>query len=410
MLALKYNLSIPNYLRARLMTQLGWPQLQALSLFQDEPIPSLRSENWLLLKTRLCGICGSDLNLLKGTESYSMEPYASFPAILGHEVIATVVQCGDSVAEHRVGDRVAVRPVVSCYVRECVPCEFCQEGLISLCSRSASSLGMRPGMSLGYHCDLGGGWADYLVAHRSQVFSVPKQLSDVEAVLADPMSTAVQAVLSCPSEAFDKKLDVVILGAGTMGLLTVAAIRRLGLPWRVVTVARHDFQKEAALRLGAKSVLMEGGGLEDAFCDRFKTQKLPVRYGPPVFEGGVDLVFDSVGTSKTMDRALRFLKSKGRLTLLATANSMRSVDPTPLWHKEVSLSGVCMSSTVLDPVTKAKRKTFELALELLAKEPIDFLVTHQFPIREHKRALRVASEKKIFKSIKTVFRFDGNTE
>ena len=83
--------------------------------------------DWVVLRPRLCGICGSDLRLLKGAESFLLEPYASLPAVLGHEVVAEVAEAPPG-SEWRAGDRVVVEPVLPCDVRGLPPCRYCAAG------------------------------------------------------------------------------------------------------------------------------------------------------------------------------------------------------------------------------------------------------------------------------------------
>ena len=132
MQALVYYRSIPRYLLAAGLNRL-WPRhffsgVAPLTLKQVEFAPP--SPDWIILKSRMCGICGSDLNLLKGGESLLLEPYASFPAVLGHEVVAEVVEAPAG-SDWRPGDRVAVEPVLPCEVRGIdAPLPFLRPGAI----------------------------------------------------------------------------------------------------------------------------------------------------------------------------------------------------------------------------------------------------------------------------------------
>ena len=118
MQALVYYRSVPRYLLSRVLNRL-WPRhffarVAPLRL-QEVPLAPPGPE-WVVLRNRLCGICGSDLRLLKGVESLLLEPYADFPAVLGHEVLAEVAEApADS--GWRPGERVVVEPVLCCEVR-----------------------------------------------------------------------------------------------------------------------------------------------------------------------------------------------------------------------------------------------------------------------------------------------------
>src|SRR4029453_1542020 len=190
MKAIRYNFSIPNYLAVRAADKLPLPILDSgripgLSEIETSPLP-LPGPDWLRLKPRLCGVCGSDISMLKNTSSPAMSPFVSFPVVPGHEIVADVVEVG-AAARSAVGQRVVVNPLISCEMRGLVPCRSCASGEPGLCTSMAEG-NLAPGMLLGFCRDLPGGWSEELVVHRSQVFAVPEALSDATAVLVEPFS------------------------------------------------------------------------------------------------------------------------------------------------------------------------------------------------------------------------------
>ena len=129
MKALVYYRSVCRYLLAKGLNRF-WPRtffagVAPLKLQEMEFSPP--GPDWVVLRPRLCGICGSDLRLLKGAESFLLEPYASLPAVLGHEVVAEVAEAPPG-SEWRAGDRVVVEPVLPCAVRGVPPCRYCAAG------------------------------------------------------------------------------------------------------------------------------------------------------------------------------------------------------------------------------------------------------------------------------------------
>src|SRR5204862_3418154 len=108
------------------------------------------------------------------------------------------------------------------------------------------------GLQTGYCADTGGGWGKMLVAHRSQLHPVPDRMSDARAVLVEPLACAIHAVLRARPE---PGASVLIVGAGTVGILSLLALRELTQAGRVLVVAKHPRQRELALECGATNVI-----------------------------------------------------------------------------------------------------------------------------------------------------------
>jgi len=193
MLALEYYYSIPRYLLAKSLSSLFprrfFPRVVPLRLKKvsfTKPRP-----DWVVLRPLLCGICGSDLNLLRGVESYILEPYASFPCILGHEVVAEVVEApADS--GFNPGERVAVEPILACQARGGAPCRFCARGDYNLCEHFTQGE-LPAGAILGFTRGAGGGLAELMAAPPGNLFRLPDKLPDETAVLVDSLASALQA-------------------------------------------------------------------------------------------------------------------------------------------------------------------------------------------------------------------------
>ena len=182
----------------------GWMPWLELNRY-DPPIP--RGDDWVRLRPTLAGVCGTDMALLTGHASAILSPFASFPAVLGHEVVGVVE--GE-------GRRVVVDPVIGCVVRGLEPCRRCAAGQARFCERATEG-GISPGVLIGYCADLPGGWSDAMAVHRSQLHPLPDAIADEVAVLVEPFSVALHAVLARPPAA---GAAVLVIGAGTLGLLT----------------------------------------------------------------------------------------------------------------------------------------------------------------------------------------------
>ncbi len=396
MQALVYRRSVPRYLACQLVSGLRrrrfYPALAPLRL---EERPFSPPEGWVQLKVRLCGICGSDISLLRGGESYLMEPYASLPAVLGHEVVAEVLT--DHPAGFTKGQRVAVEPLLSCAQRGLPPCPSCAQGHYNLCE--CFTLGsLQPGMVLGYNADIGGGMAEFMAAHPERLLPLPDELPDETAVLLDSLASALQPVLdNFPAD--DEQ--VLVFGAGIIGQHIVRCLRGLGSKARILVVARHNFQKELALAGGADQVLMspDRKTLGQALGARF----LPTTLGGGNLEGGAGLCFDCVGSARSLQDGLLCLRARGRYVMVATAGTLKGVDLSPLWFRELTLRGSnCYAQGTFRGETV---RTYALALQLLTGPyPTEGLVRHVFPLAEWERAFVTAFDKRGTQSMKVALR------
>src|SRR5690606_19351646 len=145
--------------------------------------------------------------------------FISFPQVLGHEVVADVVEAGPAVSRVSVGDRVVLNPWLSCGPRGISPmCPACQHGDFSACERFLDGR-LAPGIHTGNSRDATGGFAEYLPAHESMVFRVPDSVPDEVAVLADPFSVSLHAITRTPPPEGGR---VVVYGAGALGTCAIA--------------------------------------------------------------------------------------------------------------------------------------------------------------------------------------------
>ncbi len=153
--------------------------------------PVVRRPGWARLRTRLSGICGSDLAMLSGRTSLYFSAVVSLPFVPGHEVVADLMEdCEDLPA----GTRVVVDPVLACAARGIEPCADCASGATNRCSRITVG-DVSAGLQTGFCHDTGGGWGQQLTAHRSQLHPVPEALTDEQALLVEPLACAVHTAL-----------------------------------------------------------------------------------------------------------------------------------------------------------------------------------------------------------------------
>jgi threonine dehydrogenase-like Zn-dependent dehydrogenase len=341
---------------------------------RDVDPPELPGPDWLVLRPRLSGICGSDLATVDGHSSRYFEPIVSFPFTPGHEVVGDLAD----------GRRAVVVPVLTCATRGISPpCEQCAAGQVNLCERVAFGH-LEPGLQCGFCESTGGGWSQQMVVHPTQVVEVPETLTDEQAVMVEPLACAVHAA---------RQVDagrVAIIGAGTLGLLTVAALRRLSPATEIMATAKHPDQRRWAKELGA-DVVVEPGELARAV--RSTTGSLVVG---DQLTGGVAAVVDCVGTEATLTQALRVVAPGGTVHVVGMP-ARTTLDLTGLWHRETSLRG-CYAY---------RRADFATALDLVDELDLGRLVTATYPLSRYEDAIDHAAHAGARGAVKVAFDLRG---
>ena len=361
-----------------------------LELLEIDP-PELPGPGWVRVEPRLAGICGSDLATLDGRSSRYFEPIVSFPFVPGHEVV------GDAVGGELDGRRVVVEPVLGCSARGISPpCPACAAGDRGRCERIAFGA-LSPGLQTGYCHDTGGAWSASFVAHESQLHAVDDALSDEAAVMIEPTACAVHAACSTAGEVSGR--SVVVLGAGTLGLLTIAALRAHGLPGALLAVAKHPDQRRLARELGADEVVGPDGLRRSA--RRLSGSMALAREGDlGRLTGGVDVVFDCVGSASSLEESLSIVRPGGEIVLVGMPGPTK-LDLVPLWQREVRLRGCYAYGT--EETASGRRSSFELAAELVAAADLGRLVSATYPIERYEEAIAHAASAGRRGSVKIAF-------
>jgi threonine dehydrogenase-like Zn-dependent dehydrogenase len=357
---------------------------------RDEP--ELRRPGWARLRTRLSGICGSDLGALSGKTSLYFSALVSMPFVPGHEVVGELM---DDVDDLPVGTRVVLDPVLACAARGLEPCQSCAEGATGRCDRVTVGH-VSPGLQTGYCADTGGGWSGMLVAHRSQLHPVPERMTDTRAVLVEPLACAIHAALRARP---DPGATVLLVGAGTLGLLTLLALREFTDAGHVTVVAKHAKQRELATGFGATDVVAPDAAVA-ALRRSSRALKLKPERGMPYLLGGVDLAIDCVGSRSSLDLSLRTTRAGGRVVLAGLPT--HGADLTPVWFRELELVGAYTSGAerLRDGTTQ---HTFDLALDLAADAPLEGVVGAVYPLRRWREALDHALDSGRLGTMKVAF-------
>lgn len=363
---------------------------------QNLPRQSLPAAKWARVRNRLAGICGSDLTLIYGDGDFRVAPAAianerySYP---GHEVVGEVIEVGDEVQQLQVGDRVVLQHGPNCVTAGVEPlCRSCAAGNFALCER-ADLPGPKP---------FGGGWSEEMLVHEQQLFRVPPDMSDEQAVLLEPSAVAVHTALRRLPQSGE---HILIIGAGTIGLLVLQAIHALSPQTRISVQARHAFQVEQAMRLGASQILYT----QDSYAGVQKATGAHLykgMFGNKMLLGGYDVIFDTVGSKRTLSNALRWTRAGGTVVIVGVSLHLMRIDLTPIWYQEVNLIGTRGNGMETWPLgTHGRRSTFDITADLIVARQLypEKLITHRFALNNYRHAITAAMGKAQSRAIKVVF-------
>ena len=358
--------------------------------FGAVPEPEPPGSSWLVVRPRLAGICGSDLAAVTGHASLYLAALSSYPFVPGHEMVGET----DS------GERVVVEPALGCRVRGLYPpCPQCAAGRPGLCER-VNTGDLEVGLQTGYCASTGGGWGEKLVAHHSQLHPVPDELSDEAAVLIEPFSCAVHAALRARITPDER---VLVNGAGSIGLLTLAAVRTFTTPRQVLVVAKHPVQRELAQALGADQVIAPSDVVQRV---RFHTGAVRVEgmtSGRSLLLGGPEVTFECTGTASGLNLTARLTRAGGRLIAVGMPGEVK-VDWGPIWQRELSVLGAYAYGTERpEPPHGGGRRTFQLALEAAPSLRLERLLGPLFPLAGYRDAIRYASAAGSLGAVKVAF-------
>jgi threonine dehydrogenase-like Zn-dependent dehydrogenase len=305
----------------------------------DDPV--VAHDDDVVCAPRLSGVCGSDARLLLGDLSDGdldnpMAAFSPLPFVLGHEVVADVLDVGPA-SLAAPGDRVVLDPWLACAARRLAPCCACIAGDHAQCERFLDD-GLGPGLHIGVSAGAPGTFATRLRATASQLHRVPDGVGDAAAVLADPFGVSLHAITRTPPPPGGRAL---VIGAGALGTTAVAVLRRWHPDSEVAVLCRYGHQRDAVRRLGAH-LAVDHEPRDDALeeiCEfsggepRAALQGLAMSY-----PGGVDVVYDTVGSAETLELAVRACRIRGSVVLLGVATPRR-FEWTPIYFKELTVTG-----------------------------------------------------------------------
>jgi threonine dehydrogenase-like Zn-dependent dehydrogenase len=372
--------------------------------------PTVPGDDWVVLATRLTGICGSDskqvfMDTGGDATDFSMTAFISFPQVLGHEVVADVVSAGPSARGVEVGDRVVLQCWLSCGPRGFdPPCPACAAGDYSLCWRFTDGR-LAPGIHTGNSSDATGGFAERLPAHASMAIHVPPDVPDEVAVLADPFAVSLHSITRTPPPPGGK---AIVWGAGALGSAAVAILRALHPTVEVAVVARTTAQQSLARRLGAHLVVPSEQpdlAIVEALADWSGGRLHTPWEGLPIAHPGfVDCCYDTVGAPKTLELALRVMAARGSISVTGVHAAGR-FEWSPWYFKEVRIVG--SNAFGVEEVDGVRKHAIEHYFDLVRAGRVDLapMLTHTFPLEEWRDAFTTIARQSETGAIKVAFDF-----
>jgi len=364
--------------------------LSGLSL-REIPVPALPDNDWVLCRTRLGGICGTDLGtiFLRQHPGSLLKHFTSWPISMGHENVATIVKTGDAVDSVQPGQRILVDPPLACAARKIdPPCFACKEGKPSTCWNFDRGT-LPPALGIGYNNFTGGSWSPYFVAHKSQIHVLPDEIPDEQAILIDPIACSLHAVLQDPPAASEK---ILIFGAGIIGLGIVMAIRALELPVDITVAVRRRSQADLAMQCGANHTVSWTPEHMPAaiheMAELTNSRGLDIFYKMRFLQGGFDRLYDCTGNIAALAEAQRLIRSGGKLILAGTPQ-LGLADLTCFWFRELKVQGVTGRAIEPLPNQQESKHDYRHVIDMIQRNRLDLSVFNVklYPQQEYRSAL-----------------------
>ncbi|WP_105167109.1 L-threonine 3-dehydrogenase [Pseudoalteromonas sp. T1lg23B] len=302
----------------------------------DAPKPEV-GHNDLLIKIRKTAICGTDVHIYKWDE-WAQKTIPT-PMVVGHEYVGEVVDMGQEVRGFNIGDRVSGEGHITCG-----HCRNCRAGRVHLC-RNTTGVGV----------NREGSFAEYLVIPAFNAFKIPDNISDELASIFDPFGNAVHTALS-----FDLVgEDVLITGAGPIGIMAAAVAKHVGARHVVITDV-NEYRLDLARKMGAtRAVNVANEKLEDVMKELGMTE-------------GFDIGLEMSGVPVAFNGMLNNMNHGGKIAMLGIPPSDMAVD----WN-QVIFKGLVIKGIYGREMFETWYKMASLIQSGLNLEPI---ITHQFHI------------------------------
>lgn len=302
--------------------------------------PTIDEHNNVLVKMTAAGICGSDVGIYHGTNAA-----ATYPRVIGHEMVGVVVEVGPTAKKVKVGDRVIIDQVVPCG-----HCYACRKGRPNVCG----NLKVR-----GVHID--GGYREYMAVPDSDCYLVPDCLSDTEAVMIEPTTIAVQC---CSRAQLESEDTVLIIGSGALGSSILRIVKQFH-PQKIIVSDIDDAKLEEALKNGATDVINS------------LKEDVPARCHELTDGYGVTVSIDAACVKTSLITALQATGSAGRVITMGFSVAPTEVNQFVITSKELDVRG-----------SRLQNRKFQDVIDMINAGKIDLRgsISHTFPLTEAQKA------------------------
>jgi threonine dehydrogenase-like Zn-dependent dehydrogenase len=282
-----------------LMQNLVWTGPKTMEM-QTAEVPNA-SDGEVLVKVEAVGICGSEIEGYLGHNSLRVPPL-----VMGHEFSGVISELGSGVESLTKGQKVVINPLISCGV-----CSSCRKGQVQLCSKRAIVGIHRPGA-----------FAEYVAVPASAVHVVPDELDLFRASLTEPLACALRAARRAMEQ--HPFANVVVFGAGTIGLLSFLVAQILGAS-RIIVIDSNEARLETPKRLGAYATITPG---QPDYIAKVK------QWGG---QSGIDVVIDAAGFQQTREAAVQMVNPGGTIMNIGLGVDQTQLPINVCIRNEISL-------------------------------------------------------------------------
>lgn len=305
----------------------------------DMEKPELSGPDQVLVKMTAAGICGSDMGIYHGSNAA-----ATYPRIIGHEMVGTVVETGPGATNIKVGDRVIINQVTSC--GHCYPCRI---GRGNVCDHLAVR---------GVHID--GGYREYIAVPESDCYVLPDSISDEDAVMIEPTTIGIQA---CTRAELNKDDMLLIYGSGALGssILKTASL----ICSHIIVVDVQENKLETAKKNGA------------SYTINTKEEDLLSKVKEYTNGHGATVSIDAVCNKDSLNQLLNATGNAGRVITMGFSTSPTEINQFVITSKELDVRG-----------SRLQNKMFGKAIDLIGEGKLDLSgsVSHTFPLTKAQEA------------------------
>jgi len=336
----------------------GTPDIELL----NTEIPEIKPDEALLM-IKAAGICGTDLRILGSGHARIPD---GVKRILGHEFSGEIVKVGSEISWPVVGTRICAAPNMGCGI-----CDLCVQGNTQLC-KNYYSFGVVINGAFSQCMKIPAG-----AIEQGNLSEIPENISYEEAALVEPLSCAFRGLMSTSPKLGE---TILIIGVGAIGLMFVQLAKNQGL--KVIVSSRNDQRSELARNFGADLTL-------NPTKEDFHDAVLAATGGR-----GVDIAIVAAPSGDAQRDAIEVLAHHGRINFfggLPKGNEITSINANLVHYKELTITGTTGSSV------KQYRTSLNLIENGMVK--VDSLITHKFPIKEIKEAIKSVRSKNGLKTI-----------